>query len=103
MVATNRMASHIASHLPSRSELFGDSSVPRAKLEFVLSAKAMTEPFNYPCKFASICAARSNPRGQGIVGRAIDAGLRQTRLLTAPLPAEPIGIRKPYINLPRAA
>ena len=47
MVVTNRMTSHVDWHFPSRSESFADSSVPRAKLEFVLSAKVMTEPFNY--------------------------------------------------------
>jgi hypothetical protein len=36
-----------------------------------------------------------------IVCRVIDAELHQTRFLTPPLPVEPIGIRKPCINLVR--
>jgi hypothetical protein len=46
MFVTNRMTSHAEWHFPSDLP-FADSSVPRAKLEFVLSAKVMTEPFNY--------------------------------------------------------
>ena len=41
--------------------------------------------------------------GLDIVCRVIDAELHQTCLLTPPLPVEPIGLRKSYISLPRAA